>query len=109
MAPMWRIDSARKLVKGSEAVPDNAAYADKMIQVYAEGDHANTPVYLTISGDVYTKDDNAYILAEACGGQEDKDCSCVECDGGWFNATNFRFKYVDADGAEKEVNVTSTS
>ena len=63
-------------------------------------------IYLTITGDVYTKDDNAYIEATACGGQEDKDCSCVECDGGWFNATNFRFKYVDADGAEKEVNVT---
>lgn len=63
-------------------------------------------IYLTITGDVYTKDDNAYIEATACGGQENKDCSCVECDGGWFNATNFRFKYVDADGAEKEVNVT---
>ena len=63
-------------------------------------------IYLTITGDVYTKDDNAYIEATACGGQENKDCSCVECDGGWFNATNFRFKYMDADGAEKEVNVT---
>ena len=75
-------------------------------QVADGGDHDGEQIYLTITGDTYTKDDSAYIEALACGGQDHQLCSCVECDGGWFNATDFTFTYVDAEGTEQKKSVT---
>ena len=70
-------------------------------------DGTNRQIYLSIIGEQYTTDDyatgRAFSEAEACGGESNQDCACVVCDGGWFNATDFTFTYIDALGDRKSV------
>ena len=106
-----RYDGARKLD------------ANHQYQLADGGEYDGKQIYLTEGNDAYTKEQEGgpdtdstshYFLAESCrtwdagAGKFADGCNvqCVECGGGWFNATEFKFSYVGADFAVHTITAT---